>query len=212
MTPQAYLDREQLPAMPFPQIVPLVEKDYESYDAGEVGQFDTYVMLKQFGDEKLANELSPQWRGGLYWVVVRPKHKLDPSKPVQAGDLAVFYLSRWASHEDATRFAQLYSSWLGKRYKELERAQPAPTGSNFAQRVAGINKWNTEDGPVFVEPWGQSVLVMESFDDQTAAGIREIVLERRPDAVPEPKNAPDDTPKPLTVPPARVHPSLFMLP
>ena len=212
MTPQAYLDREQLPAMPFPRIVSLVEKNYDSYDAGEVGQFDVYVMLKQFADQKVADELSPQWRGGLYWVVVRPKHKLDPLKPVQAGDLAVFYLSRWASHEDATRFAQLYSSWLGKRYKELERSPAAAANSDFAQRVAGINKWNTEDGPVFVEPWGQSVLVMESFDDQTASRIREIVLERPPDAVPEPKSAPDQGPRPLTVPPSATHPTLFMLP
>ncbi len=212
MDPKAYLDREQLPAMPFPRIVPVVEKNYQSYDAGEVGQFDVYVMLKQFGDQKLADELAPRWRGGLYWVVVRPQHKLDPSKPVEAGDLAVFYLSRWANAEDATRFAQLYSSWLGKRYKRVERTLVTPSGSDFAQRVAGINKWNTEDGPVFVEPWGQSVLVMESFDDQTAARIREIVLERPPEAVPEPKRAPEQAPKPLTIPPAAVHPMLFLHP
>ena len=212
MTPQAYLDREQLPPMPFPRIASLVEKNYASYDAGEVGQFDVYVMLKQFGDDKLADELSPKWRGGLYWVVVRPKHKLDPSKPVQASDLAVFYLSRWASDEDATRFAQLYSSWLGQRYKQLERAPAVPAGSNVAQRVAGANRWNTEDGPVFIEPWGQSVLVMESFDDQTAAGIREIVLERPPEAVPQPKSKPEETPRPLTVPPAAANPAMYMLP
>lgn len=212
MTPQAYLDREQLPPMPFPRIVPLVEKTYDSYDAGEVGQFDVYVMLKQFENEKLADDLSSKWRGGLYWVVVRPKHKLDPSKPVQRGDLAVFYLSRWATHEDATRFAQLYSTWLGKRYKEVGKTTTASPGKNFAQRVASANRWNTEDGPVFIEPWGQSVLIMESFDDQTAAGIREIVLERPPEAVPEPKGKPEETPKPLTVPPAPGGPSMFLLP
>ncbi len=208
MTPQAYLDREQLPPMPFPRIASLVEKNYDSYDAGEVGQFDVYVMLKQFEDEKLAGELSPKWRGGLYWVVVRPKHKLDPAKPVQAGDLAVFYLSRWASHEDATRFAQLYSSWLGKRYQQVEKTPPTTPGNDFAQRVAGTNRWNTEDGPVFIEPWGQSVLIMEGFDDKTAAGIREILLERPPEPVPEPKSKPEETPKPLTVPPAAASPAM----
>jgi len=210
MNPEAYLDREQLPPMPFPRIAAVVEKNYQSYDAGEVGQFDVYVILKQFGDQKLADELSTKWRGGLYWVVVRPKHKLDTSRPVQAADLAVFYLSRWASHEDATRFAQLYSSWLSKRYTRLERAPTAPASGNFAQRVAGTDKWNTEDGPVFVEPWGQSVLVMESFDDQTAARIREIVLERPPEAVPEPKREP--SPKPLTVPPLPIHPAFLPYP
>jgi hypothetical protein len=212
MTPQAYLDREHLPPMPFPRIASLVEKNYESYDAGEVGQFDVYVMLKQFENEKLADELSSKWRGGLYWVVVRPKHRLDPSKPVQAADLAVFYLSRWATHEDATRFAQLYSSWLGTRYKQVEKATAATPGKDFAQKVASVNRWKTEDGPVFIEPWGQSVLIMESFDDQTAAGIREIVLERPPEPVPEPQQKPEETPKPLAVPPAAANPAMFMLP
>ncbi len=213
MEPQAYLDREQLPPMPFPRIASLVEKQYASYDAGEVGQFDVYVLLKQFDDQKVADEVSSKWRGGLYWVVVRPNHKLDPSKPVQASDLAVFYLSRWASDEDATRFARLYSAWLDKRYKQVEKTPAAPgAGNNFAQRVAGVNRWNTEDGPVYVEPWGQSVLIMESFDDQTAAGIREIVLERPPEPVPQPKNKPEETPRPLTIPPAPANPAMFVHP
>ena len=212
MTPQAYLDREQLPPMPFPRIVPVVEKDYESYDAGEVGQFDLYVLLKQFGDEKLADELSPKWRGGLYWVVVRPKHKLDDSKSVQPGDLAVFYLSRWSTAEDASRFAQLYGSWLGKRYKQVERAPATPARGEAAQPAAAVSRWNTEDGPVYIEPRGDSVLVMESFDDQTAVRIREIVLEHPPAPVSEPRSAPEAPAKPLTVPPVTPHSMLFLHP
>jgi hypothetical protein len=205
MTPQAYVDREQLPPMPFPRIVPLVGKKYRSYDAGEVGQFDVYVMLKQFADEKLADELSDKWRGGLYWVVVRPGHQVVENKPVEPSDLAVFYLSRWASPDDATRFAQRYSSWLGKRYKQADRASVANAKRDFAQRVASNTRWSTEDGPVFVEPWGQMVLVMESFDDQTAAGIREIVLERPPAEVPRPKLSPEPAPKPLPMAPPAPH-------
>jgi len=212
MIPDAYLDREQLPPMPFPRIVPLVEKNYQSYDSGEVGQFDVYVILKQFGGQKLADELAPKWRGGLYWVVVRPKHKLDPSKPVSSQELALFYLSRWASAADATRFARLYGSWLGARYHKVEKAPPPAAAGDFAQRVAATNKWVTEDGPVFIEPWGQWVLVMESFDDQTAAGIRDIVLQRARQAAPEPKSAPSPPPKPLTTPPPASHPLRFLQP
>ena len=208
MVPQAYLDREQLPPMPFPRIASLVEKNYSSYDAGEVGQFDVYVILKQFGDEKLADELSSKWRGGLYWVVVRPKHKIDTARPVQASDLAVFYLSRWATPDDAKRFGQLYGSWLGKRYKQVQQA--AAAGAKAAQANAATTRWSTEDGPVYIEPLGQSVLIMESFDDQTAGGIRDIVREQPPAAVPQPNRAPAETPAPLSVPPAHVHPTIFL--
>jgi len=37
-------------------------------------------------------------------------------------------------------------------------------------------QWNTEDGPVFVEPHGQFVLVMEGFDTATASKLRDAVL------------------------------------
>lgn len=201
MDPQAYMDREQLPPMPFPRIVPLVTRKYKSYDAGEVGQFDLYVMLKQFGDERLADELSDKWRGGLYWVVVRPGHQVAENRPVEPSDLAVFYLSRWASTDAATRFAQHYGSWLGKRYQHADHASAPGPRSGSAGRFSAGTQWNTEDGPVFVEPRGEMVLVMESFDEQMAAGIREIVLEKPPAEVPQPKPSPEPAPKPLPIPP-----------
>lgn len=212
MDPQAYIDREKLPPMPFPRITSVVDKDYQSYDAGEIGQFDVYVMAKQFGDQKLADDLAPKWRGGLYWVVVRRDYKPDPSRPVPASDLAVFYLSRWASPEDATHFARLYSSWLGQRYKQVERTEAPTATGDFAQKVAANDKWKTEDGPVYVEPWGESVLVMESFDDRTAARIRDIVLERPPQPVTEPKSTSEPPARPLSIPPAATHPLFLRVP
>ena len=42
-------------------------------------------------------------------------------------------------------------------------------------------KWESESGPVFVEQHGDTVLVMESFDEGTAARVRQAVLGTRAD-------------------------------
>ena len=205
MEPQRYLDREKLPPLAFPRIKEGVEKSkYVNYDAGEIGQFDIYVMLKQFSKEKAAEEEASTWRGAVYWVVQKPG--LERKQPVQPSDLALFYLSRWATPGDATRFAEQYRSWLPQRYKRVEQAAASATAGDFAQRVSRSSRWSTESGPVYIEAWGQLVIVLEGFDDRTAAGIRETVLEKPPADVPRtgpevPK--PEPQPTPLIVPPPK---------
>ncbi len=199
MDPQVYMDREKLPPLPFPPIVPVVQRKYTSYDTGVVGAFDVYVMLKQFSGEKIADELATKWRGGLYWVVEKPGYKATPDQTVRTDQLALFYLSRWASSQDASRFAEQYRSWLPKRYKRAQRDTASDAKDDFARRVASHSRWDTEDGPAYVEAWGDYVLVMEGLDDQTAASVRDIVLEKE---MPEPQPASTPIPdaKPLRVP------------
>jgi hypothetical protein len=199
MDPQAYTDREKLPPMPFPPIVEMVEKKYTSYDTGIIGAFDVYVMLKQFSDAKMADELATKWRGGLYWVVEKPGYKAQPDQAVRTDELALFYLSRWASASDANKFAEQYRSWLPKRYKRMQRDSVSDAKDDFARRVASHTRWNTEDGPAYIEAWGNYVLVMEGFDDQIAASVRDIVLDKEA-PLPHPATTPTPEPHPLQVP------------
>ena len=183
MEPQVYLDRHASddeavrrgPAPRFPNIAPALGDSYHTYDHGVLGQFDLHVLLKQFGGEKLADELTGKWRGGYYSVGWR-KSSAAPPATVPGKGLTLFYLSEWPSAEDATRFAAEYSSWLIQRYRGVGKAAPDPKAKDFAGKIANQNKWVTEQGDVYVEPWGTSVLVMEGFDPATAARVREAVL------------------------------------
>src|SRR5260370_39321504 len=77
MNPAAYLAGEKLEPLVLPHMASLLGKDYERYDVGSVGQFDVMVLLKQFTNEKLAEKLSDEWRGGAYYAA--PKHEApDP--------------------------------------------------------------------------------------------------------------------------------------
>lgn len=167
MEPKTYIDREELPAVTAPDLKRVL-KDHHVYDSGEVGQFDVYVMLKQFRDEETADKLATKWRGGAYSVGWKADPKSKDATP-PTGGVTLLYLSRWAAAEDATRFATEYAAWLPQRYSKVER-------------VAGVkNKWMTNDGPLFIEPLGTSVLVMESFDEAAAEKIREAVVGKSPD-------------------------------
>jgi len=93
MEPATYLAGEKLPALPMPDFEKLLGKDYERYDVGSIGEFDTSVLAKQFSDEETAKRLWPQWRGGYYYAAHR--------KGAPNGSLALVYVSRWGTPQAA---------------------------------------------------------------------------------------------------------------
>jgi len=177
MNPKAYLSDQHVTPFYLPRLAPVLGGKYEKYDIGSVGQFDVYVLLKQFNGIDRAEGLAPAWRGGTYMLLRRLDAKSTlastNSEPDQH-DLALIYLSRWASPDDANRFAGAYAAALPKKYKTVKSAG-ARTGNNI---VIDNNRYLTEDGPVFIEPHDDRVLVMEGFDEATAGLIRDIVLAR----------------------------------
>jgi hypothetical protein len=199
MTPRSYFSRERIPALWVPALKPLLGPDYERFDVGTVGQFDVYVLLEQFADQKTAKRLSPAWRGGFYYAARRAPApdaaagKPEPSAPAAghpaAGDaqdatgkpqpvapqsLALAYLSRWDSPESAAKFAAFYGDALLKRYRF---AQGADAPAAKAPAAAGARKkWTTEDGPVLIEQRGEWVLTLESFDEATAGKLADAIL------------------------------------
>jgi len=53
---------------------------YSEAVVGEFGEFDTYVLLKQFVDEETADKLSPHWRAGYYRIL----ENKDSKRPLLA--------------------------------------------------------------------------------------------------------------------------------
>lgn len=177
MQPQTYLSGEQVEPLRLPRLTPILKKEYERYDLGVVGQFDDYVLLKQFADEDVAGKLAPKWRGGVYYLGRKKNGKSggDGSQP-PTSDLALVYLSRWASGEDARRFATVYTEGLSKRHKWVKDLPVETRGPVVAVPDSATKL--TDEGRVVVEVEGDRVLVMEGFDEITAVKLRDSVLAR----------------------------------
>jgi hypothetical protein len=143
-------------------------KSYDHYDVGSVGQFDVAVLLKQFSqdNDKTARELSPEWRGGMYYAGFHKTAKKPV--PTSTGDIAVLYVSRWASPAAAQKFAEAYGLSVRKRYSSATRKD--------CDGKENCSTWNTVEGLVTVEAIGDQVLVIESFDEKSAAKLRKVVL------------------------------------
>jgi hypothetical protein len=173
MQPAVYLAGEHLAHLQPPKLEKVLGKSWKRVDVGAVGEFDVSVMVEQYAGENVSKQLWPQWRGGYYYAV-----RLEKASP---DNLALLYLSQWAEPEQATKFAALYAQSLKEKYKQVDAVRssgPVPPSSAGVQvSIAdATTQWNTEDGPVFVEPHGKFVLVMEGFDPATAAKLREAVL------------------------------------
>jgi hypothetical protein len=178
MEPAAYLADEHLPALGIPDFGAIVGPKYEKFDVGSFGEFDVSVLIKQFSGTEASERLTPAWRGGYYYAARR--------KGETKGPLAVVYVSRWATPEDAAELAEIYSKSVKTRYKsavpvkrpeELDIAQYVPVGfSRVPQRVKAPMEWMTDEGRVTVERHGDLVIAMESFDRESADKLRDAVL------------------------------------
>ncbi|MGA2855334.1 MAG: hypothetical protein ABSE40_00610 [Candidatus Sulfotelmatobacter sp.] len=175
LQPDAYINDEKLPPVGMPDLKKLLGGQYDVYDSGGMGQLDVRALLKQFGERRIADELSSAWQGGAYVTYHRTDKVVANSSPTTA-DLALLYVSRWKTPQAAERFARFYASAVSQRYNSATaEAAPACSGSNCPVSSAQVM---TEEGPVIVEHWGDnSVIVSESFDASTAALVHRAVRE-----------------------------------
>jgi hypothetical protein len=174
LQPDTYINNEKLAPVRFPDLQQLVGDQYDVYEAGGIGQLDVRAYLKQYGERKSADDVSGAWQGGAYAAFRRKDKAAAPDASATTADLALLYVSRWKTPQAAERFARFYASTVPQRY-HTATAQPlsACTGSNCP--VSSV-QFQTEEGPVVVEHWGDnSVIVSESFDVNTAVKVRDAV-------------------------------------
>ena len=170
MQPESYLDGQHVDPIRLPKLSDVLKKNYVGYDSGSVGEFDVYILLKQYSGAELADKLSTAWRGGVYYLGRKKDSKPPkPGAPAPMSDLGLLYVSNWATPEDAGYFAKVYGLWLPKKYKSVK---PVAEQKGHA--------WTTEQGPVSIEVAGNRVLVMEGFDPATTAAVRAKVLSPSP--------------------------------
>src|SRR5258708_23475984 len=110
LQPQAYITRENLPATGVPDMKQLLGEQYEVYDSGKIGQLDVRAYLKQYGERKIADDLSSAWQGGAYVTYHRNKNgdkdKTAGDASATTADPALLHVSRWKKPQTPERFAR----------------------------------------------------------------------------------------------------------
>jgi hypothetical protein len=180
--PREY-ERGRSPAVPLlPDIHPLVDKLYQPYDIGQVGELDLHILTELFGGDDAARDLTPAWNGGIYWAGQR-RSATTPAEQASTKSLAIFYLSVWKNAASAQAFAHLYADSLGRKYSGLRpdlQAQRSFSGDQppgLPQIIAEEEVYSTSEGPVVITTRGKLVFVAESFDLDLARKLAALILD-----------------------------------
>ena len=168
MEPAEYLAGRRVPPLLLPDLG-FLKKDYEPYDAGAIGELDVSILLQVYADNAIANRLSREWRGGSYYAAGRKGVK--PPDPNSSAHVGLYYISKWSSEASAREFAKLYGAGLAKRYAGLRR-QPADSSR------PGLEKYQSAEGPIFIQQTGNMVVTVESFDPAIVDRLIEIGLKQ----------------------------------
>jgi hypothetical protein len=169
LEPQEYLAGHVIPPLLLPDLG-FLKNDWEAFDAGAVGQLDVSILLKQYSDASVADELSPEWRGGSYYAVGRKGVK--PADPNSSAHIGLLYVSKWSTEKAARQFAKIYGSALLSRYDKVQRMAPQ-------ENMPGRDKYSSADGPIYIQQNGPLVIAVESFDDALAQRVIQAVLSQQ---------------------------------
>jgi hypothetical protein len=163
MQPETYLANEVVPPLKVPDLDKLVGRDYERYDFGEMGEFDVYLLTKQYAAERDPKEIYPHWRGGYYFAVHRKNTPKD--------QIALLYLSHWDSPEAAQEFARIYLEYSPRRYN-------VPGGTIGSGGSGDREVWCNCGGQanVKLKTKGEDLLILEDFDSNTEENLRAALL------------------------------------
>jgi len=185
INPRVY-ETHKTPVIPLmPDIHPLVDKIYQPYDIGQIGQLDVHIMAQLFGGDQAARNLTPAWNGGIYWAG-QLRSSAATGNQKAGGDLignangtkslAIFYYSGWRNAASAQAFAKLYSDSLGRKYSGLKEDAVAEKSASPAQgEVEQV--FTTNEGPVVITIRGRHVFVAESFPLDIARKLTSLILD-----------------------------------
>jgi len=168
MEPATYIAGQDVKPPTIPDLDKLIAPDYQRYDFGGMGEFDIYLLAKQYAPDKDAKQYYSHWRGGYYLAA--------HAKSAPKDQIALIYLSRWDSPDAANAFAKLYSSYVPKRY-QLPAGVSAVSSVGRDESGDMSFQWDlAQQGKVVIRTRASDVLILEGFDDPTANRIRDALL------------------------------------
>lgn len=162
MQPETYLLHQVVAEPMIPDLDQLVAPAYERVDFGSMGEFDVYLLAKQYGANDPENYY-PHWRGGYYFAA----HQ----KTAPKDQIAMLYYSKWDSPDTARLFAKLYADYLPKRYKSAVLHHPV-AGNGAEPQSLWV--FDTNEGQAVLELHDDQLLIMEGFDEATREKARQV--------------------------------------
>jgi len=175
INPREY-EKKHIPAIPLlPDIHPLVDRLYQPYDIGQIGELDVHVITELFGGDNAARDLTPAWDGGLYWAG-QLRSATSPAEQASTTSLALFYLSVWKNADSARVFSRIYANNLARKYSSVQM-QTAASPSAAADDGSVEQVYSTNEGPVVITTRGKMVFVSESFPLPLARKLTMLILD-----------------------------------
>jgi len=153
--PAAYLSHVPSPVLRLPDLHPLLDAEYNSYDVGVMGELDVRILAELFGGRAVSSAITPAWDGGIYYAVQR-KSAVTAAEKESTASLALLYESRWKSREAAEAFLRIYAAQLPTKYSGVARRAKEEVG-------LGEQIYSTNEGDVLLSISGTSVFVGEGF-------------------------------------------------
>jgi hypothetical protein len=175
INPRSYEQGKQSPLLVMPDIHPLLNKEYQAYDIGQVGQLDLRILAEISGGESASRELTPAWDGGIYWAGQKLSAK-TAAEQASTSSVALFYLSAWKNPTSANIFARLYGEELGRKYSGVKKdTADAATDPEGGEETI----YTTNEGPVLIDVRDKFVFVSESFDLPTARKLAGMLIDEQ---------------------------------
>jgi hypothetical protein len=170
MQPETYLLGQKVAPLTIPDLDKMVAPNYERFDFGGMGEFDIYLLAKQYGAEDTPNYYR-HWRGGYYFAAHRKNAPKD--------QIAMLFFTRWDSPEAAYDFARLYAEYLPKRYQEkVQWTKTCPVIADGAARDLDCTTMTgtTSEGPILIERHDNDLLIMEGYDQTAMQKARDVLF------------------------------------
>ena len=172
--PAAYMAHVPVPVLRMPDIHPLIDAEYTPYDVGVMGEFDVRILTELFGGEQIADALTAEWKGGIYYAAQRKSAVTDEEKASTAS-IGLLYYSKWKNEDSARTFLRVYAGQLPRKYSGLvERKKDE---ADESEQV-----YTTNEGDVLLSMSGTGVFVSEGFPLELARKLRDSVVSVQSDA------------------------------
>jgi hypothetical protein len=166
--PDKYLTHAPVPMLRMPDIHPLLAAEgWEPYDVGVMGELDVRIVTELFGGRPLADALSPNWDGGIYYAA--QKRDASAADKETTKSIGLMYASRWKNEDSARNFFTVFEQELPRQYDGLARRPKEEAGDS--ERV-----YSTREGDVLLTVENNMVWVSEGFDVAMARKMRDAVV------------------------------------